>query len=299
MLEVNSISKSYGDKKAVDNVSFSVSKGEIFGLLGPNGAGKTTTIRTIMNIITPDSGAIRIFNETFNEDLTDRIGYLPEERGLYRKRKVIETLAYFGALKGMDKSDAQNKASSWLKKFELDKYENKKIEELSKGMQQKVQFIAAILHEPDLMILDEPFAGLDPINVKLIKDIILEMKNRNKGIILSTHMMEQAEKLCDSILLINNGKNVLCGKLSEIKKNYGIRSIILKLEDDVGAEAVKNIPMIKSFEDHGNYIEIKMNRDHDPHELLKFLIKENIKVNRFEISEPSLNEIFIDTVNKR
>ena len=298
MLEVNSISKSYGDKKAAEDISFSVSKGEIFGLLGPNGAGKTTTIRMIMNIITPDSGTIRIFNENFNEDLTDRIGYLPEERGLYKKRKVIEVLTYFAALKGMDKFDAKSKAEGFLKKFELYDYRNRKVDELSKGMQQKVQIIAAVLHDPDLIILDEPFAGLDPINTQLVKNSILEMKNKNKIIILSTHMMEQAEQLCDRIMLINKGRNVLYGKLSEIKKNYGINSVIIELRDVSEAEAVKKLPLIKNFEDHGNYIEIKMNRGEDPQELLEYLIKNKIKINRFEIKEPSLNEIFIGTVKK-
>ncbi len=298
MLEVNSISKSYGDKKAADGISFSVFEGEIFGLLGPNGAGKTTTIRMIMNIITPESGTIRIFNEFFNDTLTDRIGYLPEERGLYKKRKVIEVLVYFAVLKGMDKSIAKTKAEKFLEKFELYDYRNKKVEELSKGMQQKVQFIASVLHDPDTIILDEPFAGLDPLNTQLVKDIILEMKNRNKTIILSTHMMEQAEQLCDRIMLLSKGKNVLYGKLSEIKKNYGINSVILGLKDVSEAADVKKLPLIKNFEDRGNYIEIKMNRGEDPQELLEYLIKNKIKINRFEIKEPSLNEIFIGTVKK-
>jgi ABC-2 type transport system ATP-binding protein len=296
MLEVNSISKSYGDKKAADGISFSVSEGEIFGLLGPNGAGKTTTIRMIMNIITPDSGSIKIFSELFSESLTDRIGYLPEERGLYKKRKVIEVLVYFAVLKGMDKSIAKTKAEKFLEKFELYDYRNKRVEELSKGMQQKVQFIASVLHDPDLIILDEPFAGLDPLNTQLVKDIILEMKNKNKTIILSTHMMEQAEKLCDRIMLINKGKNVLYGKLSEIKKNYGVNSVIIGLKEVSEAATVKTLPVIKNFEDHGNYLEIKMKLGEDPQELLEYLIKNKIKINRFEIKEPSLNEIFIGTV---
>lgn len=294
MLQLTSISKSYKGKEAVNNISLSVSKGEIFGLLGPNGAGKTTTIRMIMNIITPDSGNIRIFNE----NSTDRIGYLPEERGLYKKRKVIEVLVYFGMLKGMNKADALDKANLWLKRFDLDDYKNKRIAELSKGMQQKVQFIAAIIHDPDLVILDEPFSGLDPINVKLVKDIILEMKNNGRGIILSTHIMEQAEKLCDKILLINNGNDVLSGKLSEIKKNHGTNTIIIEFNEFEDRLDTTEIPFIKSFEYHGNHIEVKMDQNYEPQELLKYFIGKNIKINKFEIAEPSLNEIFMETINK-
>jgi len=295
ILEVNSVSKSYGRKVVLDDISFSVPGGEIFGLLGPNGAGKTTAIRIIMDIISADGGNVRIFGEDFNDSLTDRIGYLPEDRGLYRKRKVLCTLSYFGQLKGMDKDKVEHVGGELLEKFGLKDYKEKKIEELSKGMQQKVQFIASILHDPELMILDEPFAGLDPINAELIKDVILDLKGKGKTIALSTHMLERAEKLCDKILLINKGKNVLCGDLSEIKKRHGRNTIILGLRD---GNVDLNLPQVESYNAHGNYAEIKLKKDADPQELLGELIKSQIKIRKFEIAEPSLNEIFINAVNK-
>ncbi|ODS38347.1 MAG: hypothetical protein A7316_08250 [Candidatus Altiarchaeales archaeon WOR_SM1_86-2] len=295
ILEVNSVSKSYGRKVVLDDISFSVPGGEIFGLLGPNGAGKTTAIRIIMDIISADGGNVRIFGEDFNDSLTDRIGYLPEDRGLYRKRKVLSTLSYFGQLKGMDKDKVEHVGGELLEKFGLKDYKEKKIEELSKGMQQKVQFIASILHDPELMILDEPFAGLDPINAELIKDVILDLKGKGKTIALSTHMLERAEKLCDKILLINKGKNVLCGDLSEIKKRHGRNTIILGLRD---GNVDLNLPQVESYNAHGNYAEIKLKKDADPQELLGELIKSQIKIRKFEIAEPSLNEIFINAVNK-
>jgi len=296
ILEVNSVSKSYGRKVVLDDISFSVPGGEIFGLLGPNGAGKTTAIRIIMDITSADGGNVRIFGEDFNDSLTDRIGYLPEDRGLYRKRKVLSTLSYFGELKGMDKDKVEHVGGELLEKFGLKYYKEKKIEELSKGMQQKVQFIASILHDPELMILDEPFSGLDPINTDLVKDVIMDLKKQGKTIILSTHMLEKAEKLCDKILLINKGKNVLHGELSEIKKGYGKNTVLLGFENGGGGDL--NLPQVESYNAHGNYAEIKLKKGADPQELLGELIKSRIKIRKFEIAEPSLNEIFIDAVNK-
>ncbi|MBI5325803.1 MAG: ATP-binding cassette domain-containing protein, partial [Ignavibacteriae bacterium] len=230
IINVNSIVKRFGEYEAVSKVSFSVEQGTVFGLLGPNGAGKTTTIRMITNILKPDEGEITMFGEKVNSGHQNNIGYLPEERGLYKKIKVIDQLIYFGMLKGMTRSESQSSAKKWLRKLDAESWESKKIQELSKGMQQKVQFISTILHNPDMLILDEPFSGFDPINTETIKKIVLDLKEEGKTIILSTHIMEQVEQLCDHICLINSGKMILSGLVREIKRSYGRDTIVMEWE---------------------------------------------------------------------
>ena len=295
MLTVNNLVKRFNSTLAVDNISFTVKPGKIFGLLGPNGAGKTTTIRTILNIIKPTSGEI-IFNDNpITYEYYNVIGYLPEERGLYKRSKVIDVLAYFAALKNLSRRNAINSAESWLKKLHILEYRDKKIEQLSKGNQQKVQLIAAIIHNPSLLILDEPFTGFDPINQQEVKDLILSFVSEGKTIILSTHQMELAEKLSEDILLINNGRSVSSGKLSEIKKNFGGNNIRLGF---VGNNtSLSQFPEIIKYDNYNNYSEIQLRDDIIPSEFLKKMI-EKIEVNHFSIVEPSLNKIFIDLIKK-
>jgi len=295
VLEVNNINKSFGNFRAVDDISFSIEEKTVFGMLGPNGAGKTTTIRMIMNIIYPDSGHISVLGNSDYRKTSNFIGYLPEERGLYRKMKVGELLLFLCALKEMDKKEAKKQIEYWLERLEISDWKNKKIEELSKGMQQKLQFIGTIAHNPKLLILDEPFGGLDPINTNLIKDIILEMRQKGTTIIFSTHVMESAEKLCDVIFLINQGKKVLYGKLNEIKKSFGRQNVLVAY--DGSGDFLKQSSQIKKYDDYGHYVEIQLAKDADTQKLLKE-IWESVTIKRFEIKEPSLNDIFIESVNK-
>ncbi len=290
MLELKDLVKDFDGKRAVDKVSMTLKSGDILGLLGPNGAGKTTTIRMIMNIIAPDSGEIKILGEKFNEKLKDRIGYLPEERGLYRKMKVSETLLFFGRLKGMSVVDIKRRGEELLKKFNLFNYYDKKIEELSKGMAQKLQIITTIIHSPDLLILDEPFSGLDPINIELVKDLILEMKRDGTTIIFSTHLMAYAEKIVDSIVMVSNGKVVLDGKLSDVKKKYGKKFV--KISYDGDGKFISSLKYIKGFKDYGKEMEIELENLEDKDKLLKDMISK-VSMNSFTLSEPSLNNIFI------
>jgi ABC-2 type transport system ATP-binding protein len=295
MLTVNNLVKRFNSTLAVDNISFTVKPGKIFGLLGPNGAGKTTTIRTILNIIKPTSGEI-IFNDNpISYEYYNVIGYLPEERGLYKRSKVIDVLVYFAALKNLSRKSAINSADTWLKKLNISEYRGKKIEQLSKGNQQKVQLIAAIIHNPSLLILDEPFTGFDPINQQEVKDLILSFVSEGKTIILSTHQMELAEKLSEDILLINKGRSVSSGKLSEIKKNFGGNNIRLGFS---GTNiSLSQFPEIIKYDNYNNYSEIQLKEDIIPSEFLKKMI-EKIEVNHFSIVEPSLNKIFIDLIKK-
>ncbi len=293
-IAVKAITKYYDGFKAVDGVSFSIEPGILFGLLGPNGAGKTTTMRMIMNIIVPDRGEIRILGEPFRESLKDRIGYLPEERGLYPKMKLLDHLQFLGEMKGLSASEAKKRALQWLERFELDRWAHKKIQELSKGMQQKVQFIGTIMHSPDLIIMDEPFSGLDPLNTKFLKDILLELKKAGKTIILSTHLMDQAEKLCDEICLINRGKVVLEGPLQEVKRRYSHNAVLLEYQGD--ASFIKTLPFVESADEYGNYMEIRLKDGVAPAELFKALAESSLDINRFEASETSLNDIFIEIV---
>ncbi len=282
--------KDFGDKRAVDHISMSVRRGEILGLLGPNGAGKTTTIRMVMNIIAPDTGKIEILGENFSEKMKNKIGYLPEERGIYRKMKVMDILCFLGELKGMKAADIREKGKRLLLKFGLEGYEQKKAEELSKGMAQKLQFIATILHSPELLILDEPFSGLDPMNIELVKDIMLEKKKEGVSIIFSTHLMEYAEKTVDSVVMIDRGKKVLDGRLSDIKAMYGRKFVKIEYEGD--PNFLTGLDYIKSVRDYGREMEIELNDISLKGRLLKDLA-ERTTINSFQLAEPSLNNIFL------
>ena len=293
VLKLEHVYKSFKDIHAVDDLSLELPEGVIFGLLGPNGAGKTTTIRMIMEIIIPDKGQIFILDQPNSQKLRDKIGYLPEERGLYRKMKIKELLIFMAELKGMKAAAARKKIDYWLERFDLSEWGNKKAEELSRGMQQKVQFIATIIHDPELIILDEPFTGLDPVNTELLKDVILEQKERGATIIFSTHLMEQVEKLCDSICLINEGKSVLKGNIREIKKNFRRNSLLLEFEGE--AKFLHDEKLVQKFTVTDHMTEIYPAEGKTTQDVLIRALKE-VAVTKFEVMEPSLNDIFIDTV---
>jgi ABC-2 type transport system ATP-binding protein len=295
VVELSSVRKTYHDFVAVNDLSLRIRPGGIYGLLGPNGAGKTSTIRMIIGIIVPDSGQISVFGEPLTRAHRDQFGYLPEERGLYRKMKVLDHLILLGRLKGLSSADAFTKANGWCERFELTAWTGKKIEELSKGMQQKVQFIGAILHDPNLIVMDEPFSGLDPANALALKDILLELAKSGKTILLSTHRMDQAERLCQSICLINHGRAVLEGDLNEIKARYGRHNVQIKYDGD--ASFLEEPSLVYSFNDYGNYVEVRLAPGSDPQDLLR-LAASKAKLSKFELMEPSLEDIFIDVVGK-
>jgi len=296
ILSIHRVNKSFEAIHAVRDLSFDVEKGQTFGLLGPNGAGKTTTIRMVMQILLPDSGDIQIFGKKLEPALTDRIGYLPEERGLYRKMKVLDAVAFFGELKGMPRTRALEESRRWLKKLDLTEWTDRKLEELSKGMQQKVQFICTVLHGPELLVLDEPFSGLDPVNVNMLKDVMLELKQDGATIIFSTHQMEQVERLCDAICLIHRGENVLSGSLSAVKGKFGKNRIQMRY--DGAATFLKDRNLVSGFDDYGKYVEIRPAANATPQEILKRAVRD-VNVTHFEIAEPSLNEIFIQLVQPK
>ena len=295
MLVVNNLVKRFNSTLAVDDLSFTVKSGNIFGLLGPNGAGKTTTIRTILNIIKPYSGEIIFDGKPITYEYYNIIGYLPEERGLYKRSKVKDVLVYFASLKNVKRKDAIQLSDKWLNKLNISNLREKRIEQLSKGNQQKVQLIAAIIHNPRLLILDEPFTGFDPINQQEVKDLILSFLSEGKTIILSTHQMDLAEKLCEEILLINDGKEVCIGKLSEIKKRFGGNNIRLGFRGN--GNYLKEFPDILKFDSYSNYTDVQLKDDVNPSEFLKKLI-EKIEVHHFSIIEPTLNKIFIDLIKE-
>ncbi len=295
-VEVTGIRKQYDSFVAVDELSFKIASGDIFGLLGPNGAGKTTSIRMMIGITLPDAGEVRLFGRPFQREQLQRVGYLPEERGLYRKMTVLDQLVFFARLHGVSSLDAHTKAVAWCRRLEIADWLQKKVEELSKGMQQKIQFIAALLHEPDFIIMDEPFFGLDPINATLLKDVLLELKKSGKTILFSTHRMDQVEKLCDAICLIDHGRSVLQGELREVKSRWGRKDIQIEYDGDPKflAEAGH---LINNSNDYGNYVEVRLREGADAQELLR-LAASRVRVNRFELMEPSLEQIFIETVGK-
>jgi ABC-2 type transport system ATP-binding protein len=267
----------------VNDLSFNIEQGGVFGLLGPNGAGKTSTIRMMIGITVPDSGQVNLFGKPFERKSLQKVGYLPEERGLYKKMKILDQLVFLGELHGMTNGDAKQKAMEWCKRLEIDAWLLKKVEELSKGMQQKIQFIAALLHDPDFIIMDEPFFGLDPVNATLLKDVMLDLKKQGKTILFSTHRMDQVEKLCDSICLINKGNAVLQGELKTIKAGNG--------------DFLEKNPLVSSYNNYGKYVEARLAPGADPQQLLQ-MVAERARINRFELMEPSLEEIFINTVGK-
>ena len=293
-VEVSHIVKAFADKIAVDDLSFSVSQGEIFGLIGPNGAGKTTTIRMMMDIIKPDSGEVTIFGEKLGEAIKNNLGYLPEERGLYKKLRVIDSIVYLASLKGMDKHSVMEKADVFLNQTGMLHTKRQKIEEMSKGMGQIIQFITAIIHDPQLVVLDEPFSGLDPVNTELLKDMFLDLRNRGKAIILSTHQMNQVEELCDRILMVNNGRAVLYGDLSELKLTYKGNSVLLDFKGELG-----EVPGITEKRTHRDYVELILDEKTTPQQVLAHLVSRGVAVNHFEVATPSLNEIFLKEAGKK
>jgi ABC-2 type transport system ATP-binding protein len=293
-VEVSHVVKSYADKAAVDDLSFTVNEGEIFGLIGPNGAGKTTTIRMMMDIIKPDSGQVTVFGEKLSEATKNSLGYMPEERGLYKKLRVLDAIVYLASLKGMDRQAAAAKAVQLLNQTGMLPNQHKKIEELSKGMAQIIQFIVTIIHEPRLIILDEPFAGLDPVNTELSKNMIIDLRNQGKAVVLSTHQMNQVEELCDRILMINKGRSVLYGDLVEIKARYRNNAIRVDVKGDLG-----EIPGVVEKRPNRDYTELVLDGKATPQQVLETLVNRGIVVNRFEIATPPLNEIFLQVVGQR
>jgi ABC-2 type transport system ATP-binding protein len=288
VVEVNHVVKAYADKVAVNDISFTIGQGEIFGLIGPNGAGKTTTIKMMMDIMQPDSGEVTILGKKIDEATKNIIGYMPEERGLYKKQRVLDTIIYFATLKGMDPRAAAEKANRMLAQTDMLSAARKKIDELSKGMGQIIQFIVTTIHEPQLLVLDEPFSGLDPVNTELIKNMLFEMRKQGRAIILSTHQMNQVEELCDRILMVNRGEAVLYGGIKEIKAKFSNNSVILDYQGKLG-----DVPGVAEQRQHKGYVELVLDGKTTPHLLLERLVKRDIVINRFEIATPPLNEIFI------
>ncbi len=303
-IEIDNASKRYAEHVAVRDLSLRVPRGAVYGLLGPNGAGKTTTIRMILNIIAPDSGSVRILGRPSNDpSLTDHIGYLPEERGLYRKMQVRRVLRFLAELKGLKRDVADKRIDEWLVRLDLKTPEKdwglSKIDELSRGMQQKVQFIGTLLHDPDLVILDEPFSGLDPINAQALKDTMLELKQRGKTIIFSTHLMDNAERMCDSVCIIARGEKVLDGPIADIKTGHGTRNVALGLNGAPSTaigEVLSDKSLVQRVDDSNRYFEIEMAKDADPQQLLRRILATGASINRFEIVQPSLHQIFLERV---
>ncbi len=294
-ITLENVTKSYDSVTAVSGVNLRVRQGAILGLLGPNGAGKTTTIRMIMNILVPDAGSIKILDQPVSDKTRDLIGYLPEERGLYPRMKVREIIIFLAALHGLTEDEAGRRATEWLDRFGLAEWSGKKLLDLSKGMQQKVQFITAVIHKPPLVILDEPFSGLDPVNAATVEEIMLEMRAKGSTIVLSTHRMEQVERMCDSICLIDKGRNVLDGELRAIKQSYGKNTLHIEF---TGSDGFLSNPSILNITRLGNGVEAKLKPGADPQEILKAAVQANVSITRFELLEPSLNEIFIDRTTR-
>jgi len=293
VVEVNHIVKSYADKAVVNDLSFSVTQGEIFGLIGPNGAGKTTTIRMMMDIIKPDSGDVTILGKKLSEASKNKLGYMPEERGLYKKLKVIDSIIYLASLKGVDRHSAEEKANELLSQTGMLPHQGKKIEELSQGMGQIIQFLVTIVHDPELVILDEPFSGLDPVNTELLKSMFADLRNQGKAVILSTHRMNEVEELCDRILMINNGGSVLYGNLTEIKSRYRKHSVLLDFAGELG-----EVPGVTEKRTHKGCVELVLDGNTTPQQILERLVSTGIVINRFEVATPPLNEIFLKVVGK-
>jgi len=295
-VELVGVRKSYGGYAAVDGLSFQIPSAHIFGLLGPNGAGKTSTIRIMIGITSPDSGVVRLFGEPLRRRALRRVGYLPEERGLYRRMSVGDNLVFLGRLAGLSVAVSRNRIDTWTKRLGIADWVERRVDELSKGMQQKIQFIAALLHDPDLIVMDEPFAGLDPVNTMQLKDVLVGLRAAGKSILFSTHRMDQVEKLCDSICLINRGKAVLQGSLSEVKNGNGRRFVQIDYEGD-GAYLAGN-PLVDSLNDYGNHAELRLKPGADTQELLRTAMR-GLRVIRFQVMDPSLEQIFIERISEQ
>jgi len=290
-VEVRHVAKSFGKNQAVKDVSFEVKPGEIFGLLGPNGAGKTTTIRMMLDIFKPDRGEISILGGKITEEKKNRIGYMPEERGLYQDIPLERCLVYFGRLKGLQTQEINRRLESWLEKFDLAAHRKKKVKELSKGMQQKAQIIATLLHEPDLIIIDEPFTALDPVNTQMIKDLLLGQRDKGRTILMSTHQMHQVEEMCDRILLVDKGRDVLYGKLSEIRGQYASHAVMVRSPQDIPP-----VEGVLERENVNGAFLLRLDDHTTPQDVLASLISQGIRLEQFEIAAPDLDEIFIQVV---
>lgn len=289
---VKDITKRFGEQIAVDHVTFDVMPGEIFGLLGPNGAGKTTTLRIILDIFKPDSGQVEVMSGSMTESKKNRIGYLPEERGLYQDIPLERCLVYLATLKGMLEQEASQRVSAWLERFDLHDHRKKKVKELSKGMQQKAQLITTLVHDPELIIIDEPFSALDPVNTQMVKDLLREERDRGKTIVMCTHQMHHAEELCDRILLINRGQVVLFGSLEEIRARYRGKDVLVHAIGDLPAV----LPGVVKMEKENSTVRMHLNDQTSPQEMLRYLVSSEIAIDRFELALPTLDEIFIQIV---
>jgi ABC-2 type transport system ATP-binding protein len=291
-VEVSHIAKSFGKTQAVKDVSFAVRPGEIFGLLGPNGAGKTTTIRMMLDIFKPDAGEIAVLGGPFTEDKKDRVGYMPEERGLYQDIPLERCLTYLGRLKGMHTKEINTQLDTWLERFDLAVHRKKKVKELSKGMQQKAQIIATLIHEPELIIIDEPFSALDPVNTQMVKDLLRAERKKGRTIIMSTHQMHQVEELCDRILLVNQGEDVLYGKLADIRKQFSSHAVLVR-----AAEELPETGGVIEREFQNGSTLLRLDHETTPQAVLASLINQGVQVEKFEVAEPGLDEIFIQIVS--
>ena len=298
---VDRVTKRFAGHTAVHELSLEVPRGGIFGLLGPNGAGKTTTIRMMLHVITPDEGTITLLGGGgTGRDMAHRVGYLPEERGLYKKMRVLDHLIFLAEIRSLSRAEARKRSLQWLDRLGLHDWTNHRVEDLSKGMQQKVQFIGALLHEPELVILDEPFSGLDPVNSQVMKDVVVEIARSGRTVLFSTHIMEQAEKMCDRVAIIARGQKILDGSLTEIKAGAGRRHIALAYHRDaaLAARALEDRKLVAKVDDYGASAEIELAPGADPDELLRSLVASGVGLSRFEIVEPSLQSIFIDRVGR-
>jgi ABC-2 type transport system ATP-binding protein len=293
---LQNVTKRFDSIVAVRDLGLRVRQGAVFGLLGPNGAGKTTTLRMIMRILMPDDGAVEVFGQAASDRTQDLIGYLPEERGLYPRMKVREVLVFLAGLKGLPQREATRRIDQWLERLDLATWGEKRVNDLSKGMQQKAQFIATVVHKPSLLILDEPFTGLDPVNAGLIKDLMLEQREQGSTIILSTHRMEQVEMMCDSICLINKGQSILDGDLRAIKQSFGKNTVRIEYSGDGGF--LNQPALIESTNHFGAVVEAKLRPGADPQELLRLAVARGVRITRFELVEPPLNDIFIQKVSE-
>jgi ABC-2 type transport system ATP-binding protein len=291
-IEVNNITKSFGAQKVVDGVSFEVNDGEIFGLLGPNGAGKTTTIRILLDIFKPDSGSISILGGAMSESKKDLIGYMPEERGLYQDIPLDKCLIYLATLKGISQQESRKRVATWLERFELSAHFRKKMKELSKGMQQKAQLIATLIHEPRIVIIDEPFSALDPLNTQMVKDILKELRQKMVTIVMCTHQMHQVEELCDRLVLINNGKSMLYGRLEEIQNHYAGHDVVVKTHGELPVMDFA----VQSEKINGSSYRVSLPAGITSQQYLRLLVEKNVAVEQFEVAVPTLDEIFIQVV---
>jgi ABC-2 type transport system ATP-binding protein len=297
-LTLERVTKRFDTIEAVRDLSLNIHRGAIFGLLGPNGAGKTTTLRMIMRIMIPDSGAISIMGQPLTDSTQDLMGYLPEERGLYPRMQVRKVLLFLAALKGVREHEAERRIREWLDRLELAAWADRKVIDLSKGMQQKVQLIAALIHRPQVVILDEPFTGLDPVNAVAVKDIMLELRNEGATLILSTHRMEQVEMMCDAICLINKGRNILSGELGAIKQSYGKNTVRIEYSGDGGfLDRIRQSGLVREVNYYGAAAEVRLEPGADAQEVLKAAVASGVRIRRFELMEPPLNDIFIERVS--